>query len=87
MERAAERGRERRKAETLPQIGIDEKAFWKGHGYVTLVNDGVRGRVLYMAEGREQSSLDGSNSSEWMYTGPYQEASKWKLPLGQEEGS
>jgi transposase len=59
MERAVERGLERRKAEELTQIGIDEKAFRKGHRYVTLVNDVAGCRVLYVAEGREQSSLDG----------------------------
>ena len=59
MERAVERGLERRKAEKVSQIGIDEKAFRRGHRYVTLVNDVVRSRVLYVAEGREQSSPDG----------------------------
>jgi len=49
----------RRKAETVNQIGIDEKAFRKGQSYLTLVNDVVRGRVLYVAEERRQSSLDG----------------------------
>jgi len=38
---------------------VDEKAFRKGHKYLTLVNDLTRNRVLYVAEGREQSSLDG----------------------------
>ena len=37
MERAVERGLERRQAEPLPQLGIDEKAFRKGHKYFTLV--------------------------------------------------
>lgn len=59
MERAVARGLERRKAETASQIGVDEKAFRKGHSYLTLVNDLVRGRVLYVAEERRQSSLDG----------------------------
>jgi transposase len=59
MERAVQRGLERRKAETVSQIGVDEKAFRKGHSYLTLVNDLVRGRVLYVAEERRQSSLDG----------------------------
>jgi hypothetical protein len=36
-----------------------EKAFRKGHSYVTLVNDLERSRVLYVAEERKQSSLDG----------------------------
>jgi hypothetical protein len=59
MERAVERGLERRQAEKIAQIGIEEKAFRKGPRYVTLGNAVVRGQVLYVAEGREQSSLDG----------------------------
>jgi transposase len=59
MERAVKRGLERRKAEPVSEIGVDEKAFRKGQSYVTLVNDLVRRRVLYVAEDRKQSSLDG----------------------------
>jgi transposase len=59
MERAVKRGLERREAEPVTQIGVDEKAFRKGHNYLTLVNDLLRGRVLYVAEDRKQSSLDG----------------------------
>lgn len=59
MERAVERGLARRQAEEIPQLGVDEKAFRKGHKYLTLVNDLRRNRVLYVAEGRQQSSLDG----------------------------
>src|SRR5215467_15697297 len=40
-------------------LGVDEKAFRKGHNYLTLVNDLEGGRVLYVAEDRQQSSLDG----------------------------
>lgn len=59
LERAVVRGLERRQAEPVAQIGVDEKAFRKGHKYLTLVNDLARGRVLYVAEDRKQSSLDG----------------------------
>jgi transposase len=59
MERAVERGLARRQAEEIPQLGVDEKAFRKGHKYLTLVNDLTRNRVLYVAEDREQKSLDG----------------------------
>ena len=59
MERAVKRGLARREAEKTTKIGVDEKAFRKGHRYLTLVNDLERGRVLYVAEGREQASLDG----------------------------
>jgi len=59
LERAVGRGLRRRQAELVPQIGVDEKAFRKGHSYLTLVNDLARRRVLYVAEDRKKSSLDG----------------------------
>ena len=59
MERAVKQGLKRRQAEPVTQIGVDEKAFRKGHNYLTLVNDLTRGRVLYVAKDRKQSSLDG----------------------------
>jgi transposase len=59
MERAVKRGLKRRQSEPLVHLGVDEKAFRKGHNYLTLVNDLARGRVLHVAEEREQSSLDG----------------------------
>src|SRR6201981_4166171 len=59
LERAVERGLARRKAEKIPYLGVDEKAFRKGHTYLTLVNGLTRNRVLYVAEDREQRSLDG----------------------------
>jgi len=59
MERAVKRGLERRKAEVVSKIGVDEKAFRRGHRYLTLVNDLEGSRVLYVAEDRKQTSLDG----------------------------
>src|ERR1039458_7148660 len=59
MYRAVKRGLARRQAEPIRHLGVDEKAFRKGHKYMTVVNDLVRGRVLYVAEDRKQESLDG----------------------------
>jgi transposase len=59
LERAVQRGLERRKREPMVYLGVDEKAFRKGHNYLTLVNDLNDSRVLYVAEDREQKSLDG----------------------------
>ena len=35
MERGVTRGLERRQAEPVSQVGVDEKAFRKGHSYLT----------------------------------------------------
>jgi len=59
LERAVRRGLERRQAEPVLHLGVDEKSFRKRHRYLTVVNDLDRGRVLYVAEGRRQASLDG----------------------------
>jgi transposase len=59
MNRAVERGLARRESEPLKYIGVDEKAFRKGHNYLTIVNDLDHGRVLYVAEDRKETSLDG----------------------------
>jgi transposase len=59
MQRAVRRGLARRAAEPIPHLGVDEKAFRKGHRYATIVTDLDGGRVLYVAKDRQQSSLDG----------------------------
>jgi len=59
MERAVERGLKQRKAEDLTYLGVDEKSFKKGHKYATIVTDACSGCVLYVAEDRKQTSLDG----------------------------
>jgi len=59
LDRAVRRGLARRQAEPIPYLGVDEKAFRKGHNYLTIVNDLTGGRVLYVAPDRKQESLDG----------------------------
>ena len=39
-------------------MGVDETSFQKRHEYVTVVND-LEGCVLYVADGRSQTALDG----------------------------
>ena len=63
QERAVKRGLERRKAEPVTRLGIDEKSFTRGHHYFTMVNDLDRSRVLFVAEHRTTESLDGFWSS------------------------
>jgi transposase len=59
MERAVKRGLERREAEPMKYVGVDETSFAKRHEYVTLVTDLERPRVVYVADDRSQESLDG----------------------------
>src|SRR5258708_5474811 len=45
MERAVQRGLARRKAEKIPHLGVDEKAFRRGHKHLTLGDDLTHNRV------------------------------------------
>jgi len=56
---AVRRGLARRPAEVVPHLGVDEKAIAKRHRYLTVVTDLERHRVLYLADDRQQESLDG----------------------------
>jgi transposase len=97
MERAVKRGLNRREAEPIQYIGIDEKSFRKRHRYMTVVNDIDRGRVLYVAKDRKQASLDGFwptltkeqlNSIEGVAMdmwGPYINSTKKHLPKADEK--
>jgi transposase len=59
QDRAVQRGLARRQPARPRQVGVDETSFQKRHEYVTMVNDLDAGRVLYVADGRSQASLDG----------------------------
>jgi transposase len=58
MERAVERGQQRKKRRVIPYLGVDEKAVARRHQYVTMVCDLERSTVEYLAENREKTSLD-----------------------------
>jgi transposase len=59
MERAVNRGLLARGQRGCPRIGVDEKSVGKGHKYLTLVCDLDAGTVQYLADDRQQGSLDG----------------------------
>lgn len=59
MERAVTRGRARKESQTMPRIGVDEKAFRKGHSYMTVVCDIDQATVEYVADDRKKTSLRG----------------------------
>lgn len=55
--RAVERGLERRGPLAARHLGVDEKAFKRGHQYVTLVSDLATGHVRHVAESRTKDTL------------------------------
>jgi transposase len=60
MQRAVKRGLARRDdTESIRHIGVDETSFQKRHEYITVVCDHDRNRVLYLADDRKTTSLDG----------------------------
>lgn len=58
MERAVERGLERRSTEAVKRVGMDEKAFKKGHSYVSILIDIDGKRVLDVAPERTQEAAE-----------------------------
>lgn len=57
-ERAVVRGQRRKQARVIPAIGVDEKAFRKGHKYMTVVCDLEAGTVEHVSEERTAASLE-----------------------------
>ena len=53
-----ERGLVRKGERPLGDIGMDEKAFAKGHQYMTLVCDLRDGTIEYVGEGRKTETLE-----------------------------
>jgi transposase len=57
MQRAVARGQRRKEARPITYLGVDEKAFRKGHRYHTVVCDLERSTVEFVAEDRKTESL------------------------------
>lgn len=58
MERAVDRGLQRREATSVLHLGIDEKSFGKGHDYITVLTDIDGSRVLEVAPERTQAAAE-----------------------------
>ena len=56
MERAVERGLDRRELDELRYLGLDEKSFAKGQSYVSVMTDLDKGRVLEVMDGKEKEA-------------------------------
>jgi transposase len=58
MNRAVERGLERREATPIPHLGIDEKSFGRGHDYITVLTDLEGSRFLDVVQDRTQVAAE-----------------------------
>jgi transposase len=58
MQRAVERGRQRKQKKECRYIGVDETAAARGHKYITVVCDLEEGTIEYVGEDRRWESLD-----------------------------
>jgi transposase len=58
IERAVERGLDRRSLEGIHHVGMDEKSFGKGHDYVSIMTDLDKSRVLEVAPERTIEAAD-----------------------------
>jgi transposase len=58
-DRAVKRGQSRKEATVVPRVGVDEKAFKRGHSYMTVVCNIDQGTVEFVAEERTKESLQG----------------------------
>jgi transposase len=97
MQRGVIRGQERKEQTVVRHMGVDEKAFRKGHNYVTVVCDLERSTVEHVAEDRTTESLAGyyASLSETQRQGieavamdmwePYVQATLAGLPLAAEK--
>ena len=59
LERAVERGVERRNLDGVRRVGIDEKSFRRGQSYVSVLSDHDGNRVIDVVEGRDEESVNG----------------------------
>lgn len=59
LQRAVDRGLQRREALSPHHVCVDETSVRRGHQYMTVVSDDQTGAVLYVADGRTTESLDG----------------------------
>lgn len=95
--RAVQRGKNRKLIKMLPRIGIDEKAFKKGHRYITLLYDLDNSTVEAISEGNDaeaakacfsslsQTQIDSVQGIAMDMSAAYVKATKETIPLAEEK--
>lgn len=97
LRRAVARGQARKTERPLPRIGIDEKAFRKGHNYISMVYDLDRGTVEAIADGNDaeagnacfsqlsDTQLESIEAIAMDMSPAFVKAAKSKIPLAEEK--
>jgi transposase len=95
LRRAVARGQSRKVQQVMPRIGIDEKAFRKGHNYISMVYDLEKGTVEAIADGNDTESgiacfsqlskpqLDGVEAIAMDMSASFVKAAKASIPLAE----
>lgn len=95
VKKAVARGKARKTDTVMPRIGIDEKAFRKGHNYITLIYDLDRSTVEAISDGNDteagnecfsqlsQAQLDGVEAIAMDMSAAYVKAAKGNIPLAE----
>jgi transposase len=97
IERAVARGQARKGQAVIPRLGIDEKAFKKGHSYVTLLYDIDNSTVVAISQGNDADAakacfsqlsakqLAGIEAISMDMSASYVKATKETIPLAEEK--
>lgn len=97
ISRAVDRGKDRKLIKMLPRLGIDEKAFKKGHSYVTLLYDLDNSTVEAVSLGNDaeaakacfselsEAQIDSVEAIAMDMSGAYVKATKETIPLAEEK--
>ena len=95
LERAVARGKARKEKVVMPRIGIDEKAFAKGHSYITMVYDLDNSTVEAISDGNDTESgiacfsqlsdeqINGVEAVAMDMSASYVKAAKQMIPLAE----
>lgn len=95
--RAVRRGKDRKEPQPVPRIGIDEKAFSKGHSYLTLLYDLDHSTVEAIADGNDTASgmacysqltddqIESVEAVAMDMSAAYVRATKQSIPLAEEK--
>jgi len=95
LERAVARGKARKEKVVMPRIGIDEKAFSKGHSYITMVYDLDNSTVEAISDGNDTESgiacfsqlsdeqINGVEAVAMDMSASYVKAAKQMIPLAE----